>query len=106
MVAATPIVELYAPQGAIVLMRPLLVHSSSPARDTSHRRVLHVEFAPLEAISPLQWHTAVPLRRAAQPTLWMRRKASPPPRTKGLQGAPDSPLTTAFPPFPHNAPPS
>ena len=64
-VAATPIVELYVPQGAILLMRPLLVHSSAPARDASHRRVLHVEFAPLEAISPLQWHTAVPLRRAA-----------------------------------------
>jgi hypothetical protein len=46
-------------------MRPLLVHSSSSARAPEHRRVLHIEFAPPEAISPLQWHTAVPLRRAA-----------------------------------------
>src|SRR5215212_110676 len=57
-VATNPLVELYAPQGAILLMRPLLLHSSSPARHTAHRRVLHVEFAPPEAISPLQWHTA------------------------------------------------
>jgi ectoine hydroxylase-related dioxygenase (phytanoyl-CoA dioxygenase family) len=64
-VAGTSMVELYLPQGAILLMRPLLVHSSSPARATAHRRVLHVEFAPPEAISPLQWQTAVQLRRAA-----------------------------------------
>ena len=65
MVAANQMVELYVPQGAMILMRPLLVHSSSPARDVAHRRVLHVEFAPIESISPLQWHTAVPMRRAA-----------------------------------------
>ncbi len=64
-VAETAMVELYVPQGSIVLMRPLLVHSSSPARAATHRRVLHVELAPPEAISPLQWHTAVHLRRAA-----------------------------------------
>jgi len=64
-VAENDLVEIYAPQGAIVLMRPLLIHSSSAARNADHRRVLHVEFAPLEAISPLQWHTAIPLRRAA-----------------------------------------
>jgi hypothetical protein len=46
-------------------MRPLLVHASAPARAAAHRRVLHIEFAPPEAISPLQWHTAMQLRRAA-----------------------------------------
>ena len=60
-----PVIELFAPQGALLLMRPLLVHSSSSARAPQHRRVLHVEFAPVEAISPLQWHSAVQLRRAA-----------------------------------------
>jgi ectoine hydroxylase-related dioxygenase (phytanoyl-CoA dioxygenase family) len=65
LVADREMVELHVPQGAMILMRPLLVHSSSPARETTHRRVLHVEFAPPEAISPLQWHTAVPLHRAA-----------------------------------------
>lgn len=61
----TPVVELYVPQGAMLLMRPLLVHSSSTARTPAHRRVLHIEFAPPESISPLQWQTAVALRRAA-----------------------------------------
>lgn len=57
--------EIYAPQGALLLMRPLLVHSSSAAKSPQHRRVLHIEFAPPEAISPLQWHSVVQLRRAA-----------------------------------------
>ena len=57
--------DLTAAQGAILLMRPLLVHSSTVALSAAHRRVLHIEFAPLEAISPLKWHTAVQLRRAA-----------------------------------------
>lgn len=64
-VAGGPVVELYVPQGGMLLMRPLLVHASSPARTPQHRRVLHIELAPPEAISPLQWHSAVPLRRAA-----------------------------------------
>lgn len=64
-VAATAMVELCVPQGSILLMRPLLIHSSTPARAATHRRVLHVELAPPEAISPLQWQTAVHLRRAA-----------------------------------------
>lgn len=64
-VAEGSAVELHVPQGALLLMRPLLVHSSVPARTPQHRRVLHIELAPPEAISPLQWHTAVALRRAA-----------------------------------------
>ncbi|HJQ38534.1 MAG TPA: phytanoyl-CoA dioxygenase family protein [Thermoanaerobaculia bacterium] len=64
-VATNDLIELYVSQGAIMLMRPLLVHSSLPARQVQHRRVLHIEFAPPEAISPLQWHTTVPLWRAA-----------------------------------------
>lgn len=58
-------VELHVAKGAVVLMRPLLLHASAAARVPSHRRVLHIEFAPAEAISPLQWHTTVSLRRAA-----------------------------------------
>lgn len=59
------IVEVHVPRGAFLLMRPLLVHSSMTARVSGHRRVLHIEFAPAEAISPLQWESAIPLRRAA-----------------------------------------
>lgn len=64
-VADNHMVELHVPQGALLLMRPLLVHSSAPALTAEHRRVLHIELAPAEAISPLQWQTAVKLRRAA-----------------------------------------
>jgi hypothetical protein len=63
--AATPPAELLAEQGAILLMRPLLLHASSPSLDAAHRRVLHIELAPRESISPLQWQTAMELRRAA-----------------------------------------
>ena len=57
--------DICVPQGAIVLMRPLLIHASTPSRAAAHRRVLHIEFAPAEAISPLLWQTAIHLRRAA-----------------------------------------
>jgi ectoine hydroxylase-related dioxygenase (phytanoyl-CoA dioxygenase family) len=64
-VAAATAVELPVPQGSLILLRPLLLHSSSPAISPAHRRVLHIEFAPRECISPLEWYTAVALRRAA-----------------------------------------
>lgn len=64
-VASREPAEIHAPQGGIILMRPLIIHSSSPAREKAHRRVLHIEFAPIECISPLQWQTAVPMKRAA-----------------------------------------
>jgi ectoine hydroxylase-related dioxygenase (phytanoyl-CoA dioxygenase family) len=35
-----------AQAGAALLLRPLLLHASSPARTPSHRRVIHIEFAP------------------------------------------------------------
>jgi ectoine hydroxylase-related dioxygenase (phytanoyl-CoA dioxygenase family) len=57
--------ELDVPQGGLLLMRPLLVHASSAAISPAHRRVLHIEFAPIEAISPLKWHEAIGLHRAA-----------------------------------------
>ena len=65
LVTRTASIDVTAARGSIVLMRPLLVHSSPAARAADHRRVLHIELAPLEAISPLKWHTAVQLRRAA-----------------------------------------
>lgn len=58
-------IEVHVPKGGMLLMRPLLIHSSSASQTAEHRRVLHVELAPTEAISPLQWHTMLPLRRAA-----------------------------------------
>jgi ectoine hydroxylase-related dioxygenase (phytanoyl-CoA dioxygenase family) len=64
-VAASDFVELSVPKGGLLLMRPLLIHASSPALAPDHRRVLHIEFAPPEAISPLQFHTSIALHRAA-----------------------------------------
>lgn len=64
-VASESAIQLHLPKGTLLLMRPLLLHSSASAVTPGHRRMLHVEFAPAEAISPLQWHAAVPVRRAA-----------------------------------------
>lgn len=64
-VAGRPHVELAVPRGGLLLMRPLLIHSSPTVTSPAHRRVLHLEFAPIDAISPLFWHAAVPLHRAA-----------------------------------------
>ncbi len=57
--------ELCVPRGTLLLMRPLLVHSSAVASAAAHRRVLHIEFAPADAISPLHWSASVSLRRRA-----------------------------------------
>jgi ectoine hydroxylase-related dioxygenase (phytanoyl-CoA dioxygenase family) len=43
------------PKGGALLMRPLLLHSSSPARNPSHRRVLHIEYAVQELPNGLKW---------------------------------------------------
>lgn len=42
--------------GSVLLMRPLLLHASSPATNPSHRRVLHLEYAAYELVKPLEWH--------------------------------------------------
>jgi ectoine hydroxylase-related dioxygenase (phytanoyl-CoA dioxygenase family) len=42
--------------GTALLMRPLLLHASSSATTPSHRRVLHIEFAPEDLLpKPLAW---------------------------------------------------
>ena len=44
------------PKGGALLMRPLLLHSSSPAKNPFHRRVLHIEYASQELPNGLKWH--------------------------------------------------
>lgn len=56
-------IEVPVSKGGILLMRPLLIHASPALRSSGHWRVLHVELAPPEAISPLHWHSMVQLRR-------------------------------------------
>jgi ectoine hydroxylase-related dioxygenase (phytanoyl-CoA dioxygenase family) len=48
-----------APQGAALLMRPLLLHASSSARLPEHRRVIHIDFAASELPGGLRWYTRV-----------------------------------------------
>jgi hypothetical protein len=64
-VATETSLDIHASTGALLLMRPLLVRTFSPSETSGHRRMLQIEFAPAEAISPLQWQTAIQLRRAA-----------------------------------------
>jgi len=47
------------PRGSVVLMRPLLLHASSKAREASSRRVLHFLFGPATLPFGLRWHEAV-----------------------------------------------
>jgi ectoine hydroxylase-related dioxygenase (phytanoyl-CoA dioxygenase family) len=44
------------PAGGAVVMRPLLLHSSSIAVAPVHRRVIHLEFSSLELPAGLNWH--------------------------------------------------
>lgn len=42
-------------KGGVMLMKPLLLHSSSRTTDNRKRRVIHIEFSNLELPSGLQW---------------------------------------------------
>jgi len=48
-------IELPFPAGGLVLMRPLIVHASSPATQPSHRRVIHLEYAARDLPHGLDW---------------------------------------------------
>lgn len=51
-----PEIACLAPVGSALLMRPLLLHASSPAETPGHRRVVHIEFAPAGLLPPpLAW---------------------------------------------------
>lgn len=41
-----------APKGAVVVMRPLLIHASSKSHGSLPRRVLHIEYAASNAVAP------------------------------------------------------
>jgi ectoine hydroxylase-related dioxygenase (phytanoyl-CoA dioxygenase family) len=53
-----PAVSCTGPSGSAVLMRPLLLHSSSAASNASHRRVLHIDYASSQLHGDLEWRTA------------------------------------------------
>lgn len=43
------------PAGGVLLMRPLLLHASSPMEKPTSRRVIHLEFANFDLPKPLEW---------------------------------------------------
>ncbi|HEY0025420.1 MAG TPA: phytanoyl-CoA dioxygenase family protein [Longimicrobium sp.] len=43
-------------RGGVMVMRPLILHASSPARTPAHRRVVHLEFAADDLPHGLEWH--------------------------------------------------
>jgi ectoine hydroxylase-related dioxygenase (phytanoyl-CoA dioxygenase family) len=45
-------VECLAPRGGVIAMRPLVIHSSSKARNDEARRVLHLEYVESLDLSP------------------------------------------------------
>lgn len=58
----TPEVVCLAFRGSALLMRPLLLHASSPAQRPAHRRVIHIEYASEDLPDELEWYD-----RAAAP---------------------------------------
>jgi len=50
-----------AAAGDVLLMRPLLLHASSPSAAPEHRRVVHLDFCASELPSELRWHEQIPL---------------------------------------------
>lgn len=41
--------------GGVVVMRPLILHASSPAARVGHRRILHIEFGPKVIDDRIEW---------------------------------------------------
>lgn len=55
LVENNPAVTCAAEPGDVLLMRPLLLHSSRKSRNPQHRRIIHIEFSSVTLPSPLQW---------------------------------------------------
>lgn len=52
---AGPVVDCEVDAGGVLLMKPLLLHASSPSETPSHRRVVHLDFATGALDGGLQW---------------------------------------------------
>lgn len=51
-------VACLVPAGGALLMRPLILHASSPAKRPTHRRVIHIEYAAAELADGIEWYDA------------------------------------------------
>jgi hypothetical protein len=54
-VKSRPIFSVAASAGGLLIMRPLLLHASSPTTIGSHRRVIHIEFGPARLPGGVEW---------------------------------------------------
>jgi hypothetical protein len=52
----SPAVSIIAGRGAVLLMRPLIMHASQPSKRPAHRRVIHMEFASFDLPGGLEWN--------------------------------------------------
>jgi hypothetical protein len=48
--------ECIASAGDVLLMSPLLLHSSRKAKRPGHRRIVHIEYSAMDLPAPLRWH--------------------------------------------------
>lgn len=64
--------------GDLLLMRPLLVHRSSPATEPHHRRVLQVTYAPAPLANEVQWRTSLVRRTSSPAAVAVIEPLSPP----------------------------
>ncbi len=53
--AQAPITVCNVPEGGIMIMKPLLMHSSGRTINHQKRRVIHIEFSNTELPPPLRW---------------------------------------------------
>jgi ectoine hydroxylase-related dioxygenase (phytanoyl-CoA dioxygenase family) len=48
-------VECEANAGDMLIMRPLILHASSKAKNPNHRRIIHMEFSSYELPEGIDW---------------------------------------------------
>lgn len=53
------VIDCIARPGDVLLMNPLLLHSSRKAVKASHRRIIHLEYCALDLPAPLRWYECV-----------------------------------------------
>jgi hypothetical protein len=55
-VESTKAIECDASEGDVLLMNPLLFHSSRKAVNPTHRRIIHIEYSAMVLPKPLEWY--------------------------------------------------
>ena len=56
LVEGAMVVDCEAEPGDILIMSPLLLHSSRKSRTPAHRRIIHIEYCGQQLAPPLEWH--------------------------------------------------